>query len=79
MLRGPEPVRVISAVAFICWRRPCYSGNGKIDAHHLPWQTLTAFFRARDGVVAIHYGLQKFMAKADDAAENQLCGESELR
>ncbi|TXI91418.1 MAG: AEC family transporter [Burkholderiaceae bacterium] len=70
MLRGPEPVRVISAVAFYLLAPALlFRATAKIDAHHLPWQTLTAFFVPVMAWLLFNYGLQKFMAKADDAAE----------
>lgn len=70
MLRGPEPVRVISAVAFYLLAPALlFRATAKIDAHHLPWQTLAAFFIPVMLWLLLNYGLQKLMAKPNSAAE----------
>ncbi|MBC3883187.1 AEC family transporter [Undibacterium sp. LX40W] len=70
MLRGPEPVRVISAVAFYLLAPALlFRATARIDAQHMPWQTLTAFFIPVMIWLLLNYVLQRFLQKKTKGVE----------
>lgn len=68
-LRGPEPVRVISAVAFYLLAPALlFRATARIDLQHMPWRTLLAFFVPVLSWLLLVYLVQRLLRRAGDPA-----------
>ena len=61
LMRGPEPVKAISTLAFyLLIPALLFRSVAKVDLAHLPWSTLLAFFGPTSAWVLLVYGLHRW-------------------
>ena len=78
LMRGPEPVKAISTLAFyLLIPALLFRSTAKVDLQHLPWSTLLAFFVPVILFLLAVYSLNRFYFEPEDpavpAARGMIC------